>query len=115
KLEEVELRAELAMVPLARLLQALQVLLELLAVQEGGPVDARQHLPGLVAAPVGARQRGQLEGPDPAGRRAVRPAAEVLEGAVPVEGDRLRPLIPDQVLDQLHLVVLALVAKELDR
>ena len=44
------------MVALARLLEALQVLLEVLAVQERGAVDAGQHLARLVAAPVGAGQ-----------------------------------------------------------
>jgi hypothetical protein len=43
----------------------------------------------------------------------MRAAAEVLEGTVAVEGDGLRTLVANQVLDQLDLVVLALLAKEL--
>ena len=45
----------------------------------------------------------------------MRPAAEVLEGPVAIERDRLRPLVADEVLDQLDLVVLALVPEVLDR
>ena len=62
--EQAELLAELAVVALARLLEALEVLLELLLGREGGAVDPRQHLAALVAAPVGARNRGQLERAD---------------------------------------------------
>src|SRR5262249_47537049 len=56
KLEQAQLGSQLAVVALARLLDLLQVLLEVLAVEERSPVDAGEHLPGLVAAPVGARQ-----------------------------------------------------------
>ena len=56
ELEEVELRSELAVIALAGLLEALQVLLQVLAVQKRGAVDAGQHLARLVAAPVGAGQ-----------------------------------------------------------
>ncbi len=45
----------------------------------------------------------------------MRAAAEVLEGAVAVEGDRLDPLVADEVLDQLDLEALVLAAEELDR
>ena len=41
-------------------------------------------------------------------------AAEVDEGVVAVQGDRLDPLLPDQVLDQLDLVGLALGSEALD-
>ena len=103
------------MVALPGLLEALEVLLQLLLVEEGRAVDAGEHLARLVAAPVGAGERGQLEGADPARRGPMRPAAEVLELAVSVERDRLRALVADQVLDQLDLVVLSLLTEVLDR
>jgi hypothetical protein len=53
ELEEVQLRTELAVVALTRLLESLQVLLEILLVEERRPVDAGQHLARLVAAPIG--------------------------------------------------------------
>ena len=83
--------------------------------EERGPVDPGQHLPGLVAAPVRPRHRAQLERLDPPGRGTVRAAAQVQEGAVPVQRDRLHPLIALQVLDQLDLVRLVLGAEALDR
>src|SRR5581483_6695538 len=113
--EEAELRAEPAMVACPRLLEAPQVLLELLAREEGGAVDAGEHLAALVAAPVGARDRGELEGRDAPGRGAMRAAAEVDERTVPVEGDGLDALVADQVLDQLDLVGLAGGAEALKR
>jgi hypothetical protein len=91
-----------------RLLDSLQVLLEVLLREEGGAVDAGQALAVLVAAPVGAGNRAQLDRPDPPGRGTVRAATEVLEGAVLVEGDDLDPFVADEVLDQLDLEALVL-------
>ena len=91
------------------------MLLEVRLRQERGAVDPGEHGPAGVAAPVGPRHRGELEGLDPLRARAVRPAAEVGERAVPVERDRVHGLVADEVLDQLHLVVLALAAEALDR
>ena len=45
----------------------------------------------------------------------MRPAAEIGERPVGVQGDGLDALVPDQVLDQLDLVILALVPEMLDR
>jgi hypothetical protein len=39
-------------------------------------------------------------------------AAEILERPVAIQGDRLGALVPDQVLDQLDLVVLTLTAED---
>ena len=61
--------------------------------EEGGPVDPGEHLAGLVAAPVGAGDRVELDRLDPPGRGRVRAAAEVGEGTVPVERDRLDALV----------------------
>jgi hypothetical protein len=91
------------------------VLLEILLGEEGGAVDAGEHLAAGVASPVGAGDRSELERLDPAGRRPVRAAAEVGEGAVAVEGYRVHAVIANQVLDQLDLVVLPLRAEALDR
>ena len=103
------------MVARLRLLDPLQVRLEVLLREEGGAVDAGQHLAALVAAPVGAGERAQLDRLDPAGRGTVRAAAEVLEGPVAVERDRLDAFVADKILDQLDLVVLALGPEDLDR
>src|SRR5204863_8768876 len=78
-------------------------------------VDAAEHLPAFVPAPVGAGNRVQLERLDAAGRWAVRAPAQVDERAVAVERDRFPPLVPDEVLDQLDLVGLVLAPKALDR
>ena len=61
------------------LFEAFEVLGELLLGREGGPVDALQHRVRLVAAPVGARGVGQLEGADLVGALYVRAAAQVGE------------------------------------
>ena len=113
--EEAELGAEPAVVARLRLLDPLQVPLEVLLREEGRPVDPGQHLAALVAAPVGAGERAELDRLDPAGAGPVRAAAEVLEGAVAVQRDGLDALVADEVLDQLDLEVLALAAEDLDR
>src|SRR5207244_6053480 len=81
-------------VPLLRLLEPPQMLVELLLREPRGAVDALEHRVALVAPPVGAGGREQLEVLHVRGRRHVRPAAEVDEVALPVERDarRLDPL-----------------------
>ncbi len=59
--EEVELLAELAVVALLRLFDAVEVLLERGLRLPRGAVDALQHRALLVAAPVRARDLGELE------------------------------------------------------
>ena len=113
--EQPELGPEASVVAGPRLLQALEVRGELRPGEERGAVDAGEHLPRLVAAPVGPGDRAQLEGLDPPGGRTVRAATQVDEGAVPVQRHRLDPLVGLQVLDQLDLVRLVLGAKPLDR
>ena len=85
------------MVALAGLLDALEVGLQVLLLEERGPVDAGEHLPGLVTAPVGAGERGEFQGFDPRGGGSMGPAAEVGERAVPVERHGLDALILHQV------------------
>ena len=81
-----ELATELPVVAPLRLLDAPDVLVELLLREPGRPVDALEHRPVLVAPPVGAGRRQQLERLDVAGRRHVGSAAEVDEVTLAVEG-----------------------------
>ncbi len=112
--EQVELHAEAPVVALLRLLEPVQVVLEVVLRRPGRAVDALQLLVGLVAAPVGRGRPHELEGRDVAGRRQVRPAAQVLP----------RTLVADEVvvdrqlgaadLDALAGVTSALEADELE-
>ena len=87
EVEEVELDAEPAVVAPLRLLDALEVRVEVLLVVEGGAVDARQLLVLLVAAPVRAGEAGQLQRLDRLRVLEVRAAAEVGEVALRVQAD----------------------------
>ena len=58
--EELELRTEPAVIPLLQLLDVREVRFEILSSGEGDAVDALEHLPALVAAPVGAGELRQL-------------------------------------------------------
>ena len=108
--EEVQLLAELAVVPLARLLQERQVFLQLLPGRERGAVDALEHLVPLVAAPVGAGHRRELEGLDQPGAGQVRAAAEVHPVSLAVE----RHGLVGNPGEDLDLVVLSHAAEQLD-
>ena len=103
----------------ARLLEPLEVLLELLGGEERRPIHAREHLVARIAAPVRPGDRLELERLDPLRARRVRAAAQIGERTVGVERDGLERVggvgIPDQVLDQLDLVVLALGLEALER
>ncbi len=76
--EQVELGAELAVIPLLGFFEHPQVLILCVARRPGGAVDALQLRVLLVAAPVGAAGAHQLERRDLPGRRQVRAAAQVL-------------------------------------
>ena len=110
--EELELSPELDMVALFRLFEHDEVGVHLLLLRKRGAVDAGEHLLLFVAAPICARDAHELERLDLARRRKVRPAAEVDERALLVEGDLL-PL--GQVVDELHFIVFAEAAHEGDR
>src|SRR5205809_1490774 len=110
EMEEVELRAEPAVVALARLLEALEVGVEIRLRVERRPVDPRQLLVVLVAAPVRARESGQLHGLDRLGVLQMRAAAEIREVALRIDGDR-----PFRRVDELHLVRLVLLEEALLR
>ena len=89
QMKEIELLADAAVIALLRLLEALQVGVELLLVRPGGAVDPLQHLVARVPAPVGAGDLGELERLQLAGRGHVRAAAQVHPVALAVEADLL--------------------------
>ena len=113
--EEPELAAQAAVVALAGLVQEALVLLQVGLLEERRSVDPAQHRPALVAAPVRAGNRGELDRLDALGRRPVRAQAEVREGAVAIERNGLDPLVANQVLDQLDLVGLVFGLEALER
>ena len=100
---DAQLAPELAVVALLGLGQVVQVLLQVLLVEEGGAVDAGEHLVVGVALPVGAGGLHELEGADLAGRGHVRAAAQVHEVAVTANDDLL---VGGQVVDMLGLQAL---------
>ena len=108
--EQVELLAQHAMVALLRLLDLVQILVEVLLAEERGAVDALQLRVLLVAQPVRARDVEHLECLDAPGGRDVRPAAEVGELAGLVDGNLLvgRGELLDEVA--LHEVAFRLEA-----
>src|SRR3954453_16276998 len=110
EVEEVELRADAAVVPRPCLLEPLEVGVEVLLVVEGRPVDASQLLVAFVAAPVGAGGACQLDSLNRLRVLQVRAPAEVGEVALRVERDR-----PVSSVDELDLVRLALLAEEAAR
>jgi hypothetical protein len=89
------------------LLEALEVLLEILGVEEGRSVDTRQLGLGLVAPPVGACQGQQLDRLDRLGILQMRAAAEVDEVALLVEGE-----LALRRVDELDLVRLLPLVEE---
>src|SRR5919112_1260130 len=105
--EQLEVLADLAVVPRPGLLESPQIRLEFLLRRPGRTVDAGEHRVLLVAAPVGPRYVLQLEGAEPARARDVRAAAEVEEISLFVDRD----LTVLQPLQDLGLVGVALVER----
>src|ERR1041384_5616842 len=85
--EEVELKSEPAVVAPLRLLEQLQVPVEILRRVERGAVDPSELRVVLVAAPVRAREAGQLQRLDRLRVLQVRTAAEIGEVALRVQAD----------------------------
>src|SRR5581483_6503471 len=110
EVEEVELHSEPAVVALPRLLEPLQVGVEVVLRVEGGAVDPGQLRRIRVAAPVRAREPGELERLDRLRVLQVRAAAEVGEISLRVERDRAVGGV-----DELDLVRLVLVDEPLRR
>ncbi len=105
------------MVPLLRLLAPPQVAVELLLRLPHRAVDPLERRAGLVAAPVGARHREQLERPDLPGGGHVRSLAQVDERPVLVDRRRRhgRPValgLRGQVVEDLDLVGLVALGEE---
>src|SRR5262249_27153809 len=106
QVEEVELRPEPAVVPRAGLLEALEVLVEILLGVERGAVDPRQLRVLFVAPPVRACEPGQLERPDRRRVLEMRATAEIREITLAVERD-----VALRRVHELHLVGLTLGGK----
>src|SRR6266516_2530398 len=109
-MEEIELYAETAVIALARLLEPLEVRVEVLLRVERRPVDPRQLRVLLVATPIRAGEARQLHGLDRLRVLQVRAAAEIREVALRVEGDR-----SFRRVDELDLVRLVLLEEALLR
>src|SRR5438876_10404724 len=94
------------MVASLRLLQPVEVRLELVLRGPSGPVDALELLAVLVAAPVGAGHGEQLEGADAPGGGDVRPETQVRPRTVAVHGHPIaeRRLVLGPRLDDLELL-----------
>src|SRR5690606_6286935 len=99
---------------LLRLLQAVEVVLELLPIAPGGAVDPLELGPTGVAAPVGARHVHQLDHRRLPGGGKVGAAAEIDPARVPIEADLLLAL-GLEILDDLDLELLTHLPEELDR
>ena len=111
--EQLLIAADLPVVALLRLLDPVQVLLQLLLAEERGAVDALHRLVARVALPVGVRRVEQLERLQLARGRHVRTDAEVDERLLVLDrvaGDRVLTFC--LLLDQLHLQRLAAAAEE---
>src|SRR4029079_18277671 len=99
---------EPAVVAALRLLDPMQVVLEVVGVVKGRAVDARQLRLRLVPARVGARQREELHRLDRLRVLEMRPAAQVDEVALRVERD-----VSLRRVDELDLVRLPLLPQTL--
>ena len=111
--EEVHGLADLAVVALLGLLDALDVGLQVGLGGPGRTIYPLQLGVAMIAAPIGAGQLGQLEGLAHMARgRQVRTQAQVLPAALPIDADLLGLR---QVLDDLGLVGLADAAEVLQR
>ena len=85
---DVELAAQLFMIPGERFFVGVHVGVELFLRLEGPGVDARHHHVAGVAAPIGASEAPQLEGIPGDGLRGIHVGAfaHIHEGAVTIEG-----------------------------
>src|SRR5581483_8691449 len=110
QMEEIELGTDPAVVALPRLLEALEIRVEILLVVEGSAVDAGELRLRRVAAPVRAGEPGELQGLDRLRVLQVRTAAEIREFPLRVQGN-----VPLGGVDQLDLVRLVLGREPLAR
>ena len=110
-MEEVQALADLAMVALFRFFNTLDISRQLLFISPSGAINALQLLVLGIAAPVGARQLGQLECLEETGIRHVRAAAHVDVFFVVVQA---HGLFIRHVFDQAQLVVFTTGLEQLD-
>ena len=111
--KQAQFLAQLPVIPALGLLDALQIGVQFLLLGEGDAVDPLEGLPVGVAPPVGGVAGQQLDGVAlyPAGGVQMGTGAQVGELALLVEGDGS---ILRQILDQFHLIRLALLLHELN-
>ena len=102
--EEIEFAADAPMVTLLGLLEAHEVIFEILLVGPRGAVDALQHLVARIAAPIGTGDLHQLEDLEFARRGDMRAATQIHPASLAVEADGL---VRGDAGDDLGLVVLA--------
>src|SRR5204863_2650931 len=111
--EQVELAPQAAVVAALGFLELEEILVEILLARPSGAVDALQLRIVRVAPPIGAGDAHQLEGlAEPAGRRQMRPDAQIDEIALAVDADLLGRW---DLADIFGLVALADAGEELDR
>ena len=108
--EELELRAEFAVIAALGFFEPVQIFVQLLLRVERRCVDALQLRIPFLAFPVGPRNAHQLESLNPLGGRDMRSAAEIDEFAGSVEGNhRLIGLFFDQLaLEELLGILIEL-------
>src|SRR5678810_90755 len=87
--EQLELLAKDAMVSLLRFLDAQEVRVQLVLLEEGRAVNALQHLPLRIATPIRARRVRELEMLHARRVGHVRAAAQIDERAIRVRRDDL--------------------------
>ena len=104
--EEVELRAEPAVVALLGLFEHVQVVFELFLGERDRSVDPLHLRAPLVALPVGPRHREQFDVLEGAGRGHVRAEAEVGERPLPIDGHGHAAFLPDEFDLELLLLLL---------
>src|SRR3954464_8135882 len=79
--EQVQLRADLAMIAALGLFQPMQILIELFLCEEASCINALKLWVAFMAFPIRTRNAHQLECGDALGRRDMRATAEVNEFA----------------------------------
>ena len=110
--EDLHLAAQTVMVTELDILKVCKISVHVRILRKCRSVDTGEHLVLLVAPPVSARRRDELNCLKLTGRHEVRSCAEVHESALIVERDLS---VLGKIADKLNLVGLALLFHELDR